>query len=742
MKTIVSLFCFLTAFAFPQQFTNWSNHSDMKQVNALFVSENSLYAASSGGGFSYNFLNDDYQKYNKADGLTGIELTAVGRDKYGKIWFGSSTGVIDVLNPETGSVKSLLDIANSDRVSKNINFLFSEGDTIYVATDFGISLIDASALVFIDTYFKFGTFSSNIKVNSITKNQGLIYVATESGVAIQKAGATNLSAPESWDVFSELAPGLSSNSNKIVFWEDAITVATARGISILTETGWQSFLSNFNNVAVLDLFVNHDSLFIMTENSVFSYSSGNLTSLLTSQVKLNSLGYSASRGLLAASDSGVKGVNETITYVPDGPAANQFPDMTIDPQGNLWSASGINGAGKGVYFFNGENWSLYSKENYPEINQNDFMSIFSAPDNTTYSGNWGQGFIRIRNNEVVRFSVHNTNMVGIPQDPDFLLVTGFGLDTRSNLWILNGWPADRNLLAMLTPDSTWYFFTVDAAQNRILAYNSNLVVDQYDTKWFSSNDEGRKGLFYFNEVKTYDNPDDDFSGYLNTQSGLNSNVINSIVLDRRGDVWVGTGLGINIITNTGTALSSSPQLRISSVFSVRQQTINDIAVDPLNQKWVGTNQGLILLNSDGSRLLAALDTKNSPLLSDVIESVTIDQATGKIFVGTEAGLTIFETPAINPVESFAELFAYPNPLIISDGSQFLTVDGLVRDCDIKILSVSGKLVSEFSSPGGRVGYWDGKDDNGDLVNSGVYIIVAFDKDGNSVATGKVAVLRK
>jgi hypothetical protein len=52
------------------------------------------------------------------------------------------------------------------------------------------------------------------------------------------------------------------------------------------------------------------------------------------------------------------------------------------------------------------------------------------------------------------------------------------------------------------------------------------------------------------------------------------------------------------------------------------------------------------------------------------------------------------------------------------------------------------LVAEFSSPGGRIAYWDGKDNNGELVSTGVYIIVAFDTEGNEVITGKVAVLRE
>jgi hypothetical protein len=188
-------------------------------------------------------------------------------------------------------------------------------------------------------------------------------------------------------------------------------------------------------------------------------------------------------------------------------------------------------------------------------------------------------------------------------------------------------------------------------------------------------------------------------------------------------------------------LASNPSIKMSSVFVLRQQTINCIAVDPLNQKWIGTNQGLLLVNSDGSRLLATYDTRNSPLLADVIRSIAIDENKGIVYVGTDAGLTSFETPAVKPLESFAELFVYPNPLLVEDKNEILTIDGLIKDSEIKILSISGKLISEFSSPGGRVAHWDGKDLEGKPVSSGIYIIVAYDKDGSNVATSKVAVLR-
>jgi hypothetical protein len=334
-------------------------------------------------------------------------------------------------------------------------------------------------------------------------------------------------------------------------------------------------------------------------------------------------------------------------------------------------------------------------------------------------------------------------MQGIPNSPEFLVITGFARDSQGNTWVLNYWAGDRNTLSLTTPDNVWYHFIVPAEPSISLEGKYNLAIDQYDTKWYYLNSTSTAGLYYFNENKTFENPADDKSDYISTIDGLNSNTIRSVVVDRRGEVWVGTSIGVNVISNTSTIPNSSnPQLRLSSVFAVRQQSVNAIAVDPLNQKWIGTSEGLLLLNSDGSRLLAALNSDNSPLLSDQIQSIAIDENAGIIYVGTDEGLTSFETPYIKPLESFEELFVYPNPFYLKDNSRLLTIDGLIKDTEIKILSLSGKLINEFSSPGGRTAYWDGTDSDGNIVGTGIYLIVAFDQDGNSVITGKVAVVRE
>ncbi len=732
--------------------SNWKNYTDMKDVNAITASGDSLWAATGGGGFLYDNKTGSYKTLHKADGLNGQILTAVTRDKYGKIWFGSQNGIIDVYNPADNSVSSIFDIYSSDKDSKQINQLIAVGDTIIASSNFGISLINAKALVFYDNFYKFGSFNSNSPVYSALKNK-VMYVCTPSGLAIQKSGAVNLSAPESWNVYTT-SNGLPSNDvHKAVFYNGKLVIATSNGLAEFNDTTWQSFIPQLNNYYVSDLITIGDTLFISSGRNIDTYINGTFTQKFLLDSLVSHLDYSNQLGLLASTAGGVVQVYKSAAkyLLPNGPETNQFPAMSVDANGTLWCASGTDVSGKGFYSFNGTNWTNYNTNNDTSLVTNAYYSVYSAPDNSVYFGNWGDPhrlgscFIRIRNNKIVNFNRKNTGMVGIPNNPNFIVITGFAVDSKNNLWVLNYGDVDEKPLNMLSADSSnWYHYTMPVAPRQFVDQYFNLAIDQYDTKWFSTLNSNKPGVYYFNENKTYNNLSDDKYGYLSTANGLNTNTINCIVVDQRGDVWVGTSLGVNVISNTESILSSDgPQLSISSVFTLREQTINCIAVDPINQKWIGTDQGLLLVNSDGSALLAAYNTLNSPLLSDQITSIAIAPNTGTVYVGTNEGLTSFQTSAIKPQASFTSLLMYPSPFVLKNGStNKLTIDGLIRDSKIKILSVTGKLVKEFDSPGGRVAFWDGTDQNGNLVNSGVYFVVAYDMSGNNVYTGKIAVLKK
>lgn len=737
---------FCTATALPQQFINWKNYTALKNVQDVAISGNQIWSAATGGAFQFTPESNTFITLHKSEGLKGNSLTSVIEDNSGRIWFGSAEGIIDIYNEDTGSLEVILDIFNSNQINKRINDFSITGDTIIVASDFGVSLINSGSLLFFDTFFKFGTFASNTKVNCAVKNS-LFYVCTDQGVAIQKPGATNLSAPESWNVYSS-SNGLPSNKTfKPGLFQGNLIVSTDKGFSKFENNIWNNFITELANININDFQISGDSIIILAQKNIYLYYNQTLSVLYNSAVSISKIEFGKNLGYVCASTNGTLFLNTLMIgdfVSPNAPPANQFPSMSVDDNSKLWSASGKDVTGIGYYTYENENWNYFNASNTPELPTNAVYHAFTS-GTTAYLGGWGYGFLEVNGDNKKLFNRANTGMQGIPSNPDFVVVTGFGKDSRNNLWALNYWAVDRNTLSMRTPDSVWYHFTIPAAQGRTLLGIENLAIDPYDTKWYSCTDgsNSRFGVFYFNENKTYEDPADDRSDFLTTSDGLNQNDIRDVVVDRRGDVWVGTSLGVNIITNTSAIpTSGSSALRISNVFVLRQQSINAIAVDPLNQKWIGTNEGLLLVNSDGSRLITTFTAQNSALLSNIIRSIAIDENKGIVYVGTDEGLTSFETPYIKPLESFNELFVYPNPYKIKSGNNLLTIDGLIRDTEIKILTIDGILVSQFFSPGGRTAYWDGKNKNGELVNTGVYIIVAFNADGNEVVTGKVAVLRE
>jgi len=743
-KKIILLFFLLCLSVNAQFITGSQNYSSMNKISSAIVISDGIWAGTAGGAFYYNFMDSTYKTFTKTEGINGSPISAIAKDSSGNIWFGSQNGKIDIYNPATKIFKNIFDVFNSERTEKQINAIAIYGDTAFVSTSFGLSLINIKSLSFFDTFFKFGNFNSNIGVNYSFKKDNIIYAATSSGMAVQKAGTTNLVAPDSWNTFTT-ADGLNSNIVvKIGSYRDSVFVLTPIGFSTFVSTTWQNFLTTFPKGNIQDFQTSNDSIFILSDSNVYYYTNGS-TSHYSSNAYTGSVKMPYCKGgkILLTYDQGAafhikNESNASFKVSPNGPTANNFYDMAVDTKSNLWVATGEDAGGVGFYKFDGSSWKTFNMNTAPLLS-NAFHKVAVGSDNTVYFANWGSGFVKIKNDSSFQsFSVINTPLVGMPKYPDFLVVADMKTDSKNNLWVLNHDAADKKALNVLTSDSTWYLF--DNLPDPNVNQYRKLAIDQYDTKWFTTSSPNKSGLYYFNENSSLPDAADDRSGYI---SGLNSNSVSSLAFDKRGELWVGTNFGVNIISNPNVILTSSASaLKISSVFTLRQQAINCLSVDAINRKWVGTNQGLIVAVTDGSSLLATFDSKNSPLLSDQIKSLTIDEKNGIVYAAVEGGLTAFYTTALAPGSTFSSIETSPSPFLIGQNLSLLTIDGLIKDSDIKILSISGNLVREFSSPGGKIAFWDGRNNEGKFVNTGIYLIVAYDKEGNSVATGKVAIIRQ
>jgi hypothetical protein len=151
---------------------------------------------------------------------------------------------------------------------------------------------------------------------------------------------------------------------------------------------------------------------------------------------------------------------------------------------------------------------------------------------------------------------------------------------------------------------------------------------------------------------------------------------------------------------------------------------------------------VFLLSPDGTQTLASYTVDNTAgkLIDNDVKSIAIDGRSGTVYFGTTHGLSSLTTAGASPQSSFDQLTVYPNPFRIPGTTQ-LTVSGLVQNSSLKIVTIDGTVIRDLKTPGGLIGFWDGKDNNGNDVSSGVYLIVAYSEDGSAVANGKVAVIR-
>ena len=70
----------------------------------------------------------------------------------------------------------------------------------------------------------------------------------------------------------------------------------------------------------------------------------------------------------------------------------------------------------------------------------------------------------------------------------------------------------------------------------------------------------------------------------------------------------------------------------------------------------------------------------------------------------------------------------------------ITIVGLTNNADIKIVTSNGALVAKGTSNGGSF-VWDGNDEKGRRVASGVYMVQTADQNGDNGTVCKIAIVR-
>jgi len=333
---------------------------------------------------------------------------------------------------------------------------------------------------------------------------------------------------------------------------------------------------------------------------------------------------------------------------------------------------------------------------------------------------------------------------------NYVLINGLCFDNKGDLWILNSQASRENLLR-LSADGQMTSFSKPALMKDGVGGSvlTSMVFDNRNNLWFCNDHWGYPALFCYQ-------PATDkllsFTRFVN-EDGSNLDLVpHSVTPLSNGDVWVTTTIGPlllsrSAIDNPETAVFTQVKVPRNDGTNLADYLLSGIdvtcmAIDGGGRKWFGTKaNGVYLISADNMTQVKHILSSNSPLLSDNILSIAINNATGEVFFGTDKGLCSYMSDATTPSDQPSEdkTYAYPNP--VKPGyTGSITIVGLSMNAAVKIVTTNGVLVAAGTSNGGSF-VWDGKDKFGKPVASGVYMVESADEDGNNGVVCKVAIVR-
>lgn len=218
--------------------------------------------------------------------------------------------------------------------------------------------------------------------------------------------------------------------------------------------------------------------------------------------------------------------------------------------------------------------------------------------------------------------------------------------------------------------------------------------------------------------------------------------ITSIKEDADGRLWLGNSFGVFVIDDVREVFNSDFRIRRPIVarndgtglgdYLLDGEMVYDIAVDPSNRKWIATRtSGVYLVNPAGTQILAHYTSSNSPLPSDIVESVAADPNTNRVWFGTTQGVVCYESDSAPAADDYSDVYAYPNP-VRPEYTGWITITGLMDNSLVKIADAAGNVFFQGASEGGMIS-WDGCGRDGQRVRSGIYFVFASQNEGGGTS---------
>ncbi|TVT37883.1 hypothetical protein FNT36_22250 [Hymenobacter setariae] len=763
---------------------DWQLHLPAARPLMLADAGNRLYVADASSFYYYDKVLNTTQALSRREGLNDVGVNAVAYDSASsQVIVAYQNGNIDLLRPD-GTVKNITDVLRkAGQATKTITQIQVYNDLAYLASNLGLIVLDLRRLEVRDTYSAIGPNGLAVIVYGTAIVHDTIFASTTQGVLRGRlSAAVNLLDYRSWTKELPNSSLPADTYRQLATYRGHVYAQSSyRGVYSLAGTGgaraWRPLQGSYGTNArrlrpsATGLLITFDD----TDLRSFNPKTGVLSTVLP-KAALGTYPFDVVRDAdgtiyVASYDRGLlrfaAGSSAPEVIRPNAPATAEAYGLLADAATNsvvIFSGaydgnSGLQfGRRNGFYEYRAGQWTNYTTANYPSAT--DFPNLLDmshgarTPDGTLYVASYGNGLLQWQGPG--QFKQYTFGTPGAPLrstlDPDqsyldYVRVTDVAADPSGKyLWLANrheriGIPG---LYRFRPGPNTWqvapYF---PGSQNF-----DRVVVDAYGNPWAAQSRKGGAGLAVYDTLSRQ---------AITFSTGTTVNQVYGMARDRIGSIWIGTGDGVAYFSDPSQVvsfLSGTSSLGSAGTFTtpiVQRGTgtgypalfntiVRCIAVDAANRKWMGTPSGLWLFNANADEALLHFTTANSPLPSNSIVDVAVNDKTGEVFVATDGGVVSYQGSATftDEAPSCAEVF--PNP-VQPDFAGQVGIRGLVNNAYVKITDVAGHLVYSTRANGGTL-TWDLNDAQGRRVRSGVYLVLTSDADGKNSCVSKVAVLSR
>lgn len=758
---LISLLC-LSQTIFSQATEKWKPYLAYYNNTAVVEAKNNVFAVADGSLFSYDKESNSVTFYSRKTGLSDNEIHFIGYNpEVEKLLIVYSNGNIDLWGDK--GIENIPYLKSSALPNKTVNNFSFYKEYAYISTGFGIVIVNMKDKEITDTY-KF-----NEAVYAVCIKDNFVFAATSSKL-LKGSVNDNLLDINNWQPHSisplsgEGIKQLYPYQGTLCFWIDGNGVFYQKNDASVTPIKYSNDIKN--------LTIQNDKIIFYTSNTAFIYPSLNLSqSESFSTEYINGISSFKDKDMywVAAGSTGLLGIKkntdkfETTTTIKneDSPKRNLADYLTIHNNKLLVAGGGRDDDRRRsigtIMAYENNSWFSFDETEITKQTKENFLDVISVAidpkdENHYYASTWGEGLYEFKDNKFIhRYSEENSKLeAAIPGNKNYVRVGSLCFDKNNNLWMTNS-EVKNYPVHVIEPNGTWHALRYEKLLGNNLI-DQILFTSKY--KWISiqrGTSSSESGIFVIDDNGTIGDVNDDkfeyYASFTDSNSGKPIEVggYYSMAQDKNGAIWLGTNRG-PIICQSPNKVENLMCNRIVRTtnegpgYFLDGEKVTTIAIDGGNRKWLGTeSSGVFLVNEDGSETLENFTMDNSPILSNNITSIAINDNTGEVFIGTDKGIISYRGDATKGSEDYSDVYAYPNP-VRPEYQDRVTITGLMDNSNVKITDMNGNIIYQGKSAGGQL-VWNCQARNGSRVATGVYLVLSATQDSKESVVTKIMVVK-